>query len=96
MPSRERIRIWSSIVRSSDWPRWASAGGASSIYADAGSRLCWTCVIIARREHHPFRGLRIGAHVVWASPVSPMRIATSYRRVSLCVSASLRLAVAAS
>jgi len=44
-----------------------------------------------RRERRPFHGLRIGAHAVWASPVSP----NAYRHFTLasglCASTLLRL-----
>ena len=39
-------------------------------------------VIITRREHCPFRGLRIGAHAVCVSRVSRSRNATSSRRAA--------------
>ena len=41
-----------------------------------------TIVIITRREHRPFRGLRIGAHAVCVSRVSRSRNATSSRRAA--------------
>lgn len=39
-------------------------------------------MIITRREHRPFRGLRIGAHAVCVSRVSRSRNATSSRRAA--------------
>ena len=39
-------------------------------------------VIITRREHRPFHGLRIGAHAVCVSRVSRSRNATSSRRAA--------------
>ena len=41
-----------------------------------------TLLIITRREHRPFHGLRIGAYAVCVSRVSRSRNATSSRRAA--------------